>query len=70
MPRMIRLLANLVQKTKLNSLIVMLLMCQTSTVFAAEIFPPKLTFEYGSVLDLGCESMSKAYVEHHRATWC
>ena len=60
---MIRLLANLVQKTSLNGLVVMLFMGQTSTVLATEINPPKLTFEYGSVLDLGCESLTNTYVQ-------
>ena len=42
----------------------MLFACQIPTSFAANLIPPKLTFEYGSVLDLQCESMTKAYFEH------
>ena len=61
---MIRSLLNLFQKISINTLVLILFMCQTSTGFGANINPPKLTFEYGSVLDLDCESMTKVYVEH------
>ena len=47
-----------------KTLIFLLLLCQLPVSFAANIQAPKLTFEYGSVLDLSCESMTQLYFEH------
>lgn len=45
----------------------LLLLCQTSASLAANLDPPKLTYEYGSVLDLRCENMTRLYVEQRLA---
>ena len=59
-----QLFFNRFKKTTWNTLISMLFMCQIPTSFGANLNPPKLTFEYGSILDLQCESMTKTYFEH------
>lgn len=59
-----QLILNLLHHAHWKTLISVLLLCQISVGFATNLHPPKLTFEYGSVLDLRCESMTQLYFEH------
>ena len=61
---MLQLILNRLHLAHWKTLIFILLMCQNPVSFAADLHPPKLTYEYGSVLDLQCESITQLYFQH------
>lgn len=63
---MLKLPRNQILQRTLKSLIFMCFIGQVSVIFGASLTPTKLTFEYGSVIDIQCESMASRYFQHEK----
>jgi len=49
-----------------KTLVPAFLVCHASTSSGQTLTPPKLTFEYGSVLDIQCPDMTNRYFQHEK----